>query len=109
MLRRFGAAGTPQGEMVRHGIKAAAAQRLTARQPPQGQRATTQRSEARHGDPRVVGTAWMKAAACAQQRAQDSLVDRKQKEYQLRHWTGRGARPQAANGRSLQRLPLWGN
>ena len=76
---------TAHGKRFRHRIEPAAAQRLTARDAPQRERAATQCAEARHRDSSIVRTARMEAAARAEQRAQAALVKREQGENDAGH------------------------
>ena len=71
-------AATAQDEVFRHGIETALAQRLAAQDAPRSEDAAARGPEARYGNPCIIGTGWMKAAACPEHRAQPPLVEGQQ-------------------------------
>jgi hypothetical protein len=68
--------------MLRHRIVTTGAQRLAAQQAPCRQQASPQRTEARDGNPCIIGTTGVKATTLSQQGAQAALVEGKQQKQE---------------------------
>jgi len=64
--------------MLGNGVFTALAQGLAAQQAPAGESATPDWTKAHDGNPCIIGTAGMEAAALTQQGAQPALVEAKQ-------------------------------
>ena len=81
---------TTKDEAFGHRILAAAAQRLAAGQSPEGQRAATQRTEARNGNPCIIGATGVEATALPQQGAEPAFVEAEQKKQESGQDSSRG-------------------
>ena len=92
VIRRVGRPAATQYELPGYRIVAATAQRLAAEEAPGRQGAATQGAEAGDGDPCIIGTAGMEAAALPQQRAEPAFVEAEQWQQESGHVGVRGHR-----------------
>jgi HPt (histidine-containing phosphotransfer) domain-containing protein len=79
---------TAQCKRLRHFVDTAGAEWVATRESRCRKQAAARRTEACHGDAGVARTAWVKAAARAQQRAEQALVEAEQGEQQSGHGAG---------------------
>lgn len=82
MAGLFVATTGPELKALGHGIVATFTQRLATQQAPGNQQAAAPGPETRHGNPCIIGTGGVEAAARAQQGAEPALVQTKQPKYQ---------------------------
>lgn len=78
----FMAAAMRQVKMLRHRIVAAGAQRLAAQYAPTRKQTAAPWPESRHGNPCIIGAAGVEAATRSEQRAEPTLVQMEQPQYQ---------------------------
>lgn len=81
---------TAQDKAFGHRILSAAAQRLAAGKPPQGQRTATQRTEACNGNPCIIGATGVEATTLPQQGAEPAFVQAEQKKQESGQDSSRG-------------------